>query len=79
MTAGPASTARLPAVDVDDDVDLAEWCYEQGWTDGLPVVAPTAEKVAAAVAASGRSAARWCASTRNDGGRSPSNTSRSTL
>ena len=35
-------------------VDLIEFCYEQGWTDGLPVVPPTQEKVAAAVAATGR-------------------------
>lgn len=24
-----------------------EWCYQQGWTDGLPVVPPTEERVAA--------------------------------
>lgn len=41
-------------VEVRDDVDLVEYCYEQGWTDGLPVVAPTPARVAAAVAASGR-------------------------
>ena len=31
--------------------------FARGWTDGLPVVIPTAEKVAAMVAASGRDAA----------------------
>ena len=36
------------------DTDPIEFCFEQGWTDGLPVVPPTPEKVAAAVAASGR-------------------------
>lgn len=36
-------------------VDPVEYCHEQGWTDGLPVVPPTPEKVAAAVEASGRS------------------------
>ncbi len=41
-------------VDVDDDVDLVEYCYAQGWTDGLPVVAPTPARVAAAVEATGR-------------------------
>jgi hypothetical protein len=41
-------------LEVSDGIDLVEYCYEQGWTDGLPVVAPTPEKVAAAVAASGR-------------------------
>ncbi len=25
--------------------DEAEWCFEQGWTDGLPVVPPTEERV----------------------------------
>jgi hypothetical protein len=43
-------------LDVDDDIDLVEYCYEQGWTDGLPVVPPTPEKVAAMVAACGRPA-----------------------
>ena len=32
--------------------DLVEWYFEQGWTDGLPVVPPTPETVAAMVAAS---------------------------
>jgi hypothetical protein len=44
----------LRTLDVDDGIDLVEYCYEQGWTDGLPVVPPTPEKVAASVAASGR-------------------------
>lgn len=35
------------------DVDLVEWYYEQGFSDGLPLVPPTPEKVAAAVAALG--------------------------
>jgi len=38
---------------VDAGVDLVEWYYEQGYSDGLPVVPPTPEKVAAAVAALG--------------------------
>jgi len=46
----------LPTLDVDDGIDLIEFCYDQGWTDGLPVVPPTPEKVAAAVDASGRGA-----------------------
>ncbi|MCZ6647075.1 MAG: hypothetical protein O7B79_12645 [SAR324 cluster bacterium] len=33
--------------------DLVEWYFEQSWTDGLPVVPPTAEKIAAAVQALG--------------------------
>jgi len=37
-----------------DEADLIEFCYAQGWTDGLPVVPPTPDKVAAAVEACGR-------------------------
>jgi hypothetical protein len=33
--------------------DLVEWYFEQGWTDGLPVVPPTRAKVDAMVAALG--------------------------
>ncbi|MGD9615830.1 MAG: hypothetical protein AB7H90_04975 [Alphaproteobacteria bacterium] len=39
---------RVPA-----GTDLVEWYFEQGWTDGLPVVPPTRETVDAAVAALG--------------------------
>jgi hypothetical protein len=38
---------------VQDDVDLVEYYYERGFTDGLPVVPPTPEKIAAMVAALG--------------------------
>jgi hypothetical protein len=34
-------------VEWDDVVEAIERCYELGWTDGLPVVPPTAERVAA--------------------------------
>src|SRR5665213_2979573 len=40
--------SRVPA-----GIDLVEWYFEQGWTDGLPVVPPTGERVAACVAALG--------------------------
>ncbi|MGH7092919.1 MAG: hypothetical protein ACREFB_05230, partial [Stellaceae bacterium] len=33
--------------------DLVEWYYDQGVTDGLPVVPPTGEKIAACIAALG--------------------------
>ncbi len=46
--------APLPTLPVEDGIDPIEFCYDQGWTDGLPVVPPTPEKVEAAVAASGR-------------------------
>jgi hypothetical protein len=41
-------------IDVGEDIDLIEYCFEQGWTDGLPVVPPVPEKVETTVAASGR-------------------------
>jgi hypothetical protein len=34
-------------------VDLVEWYYEQGYSDGLPVVPPTPEKIAAMLRALG--------------------------
>ena len=40
-------TDRAGARPVAKGTDLVEWYFEQGWTDGLPVVPPTAEKVAA--------------------------------
>ena len=52
---------------VSADTDLVEYSFERGFTDGLPVVPPTADKVAAIVAALGgdpqyveaRIAPRW--------------------
>ena len=32
-------------IDLDDPWQAIEACYEQGWTDGLPVVPPTEELV----------------------------------
>lgn len=32
-------------LEVPPGADEAEWCFEQGWTDGLPVVPPTEERV----------------------------------
>lgn len=57
---------------VPDDTDLVEYYYQQGMTDGLPVVPPTPEKVAAMLAALGgdpqkveaRVPPRWGALTR---------------
>jgi thiol-disulfide isomerase/thioredoxin len=37
------------------DTDLMELCYDRGWTDGLPVVPPTAERVLAMLAGTARS------------------------
>ncbi|MQA06593.1 MAG: hypothetical protein GEV07_29115 [Streptosporangiales bacterium] len=37
-----------------DEQDFSEYAYEQGWTDGLPVVAPTPERVERMLAATDR-------------------------
>src|SRR5712671_2453877 len=42
------SVLRVPAT-----TDLLEWYFDQGWTDGLPVVPPTRELVDAIVEALG--------------------------
>ena len=42
---------QYEAVDLDDAIEL---CYRKGWTDGLPVVPPTEEKVRRFLAAAGR-------------------------
>jgi hypothetical protein len=44
----PALAAQVP-----EGTDLIEWYYEHGCSDGLPVVPPTAVKIAAAVTALG--------------------------
>ena len=44
------STAASP---VPEGTDLVEWYFEQGWGDGLPVVPPTPEKLAAMLEALG--------------------------
>jgi hypothetical protein len=52
-------TEALYRFDGSNDTDDQEMFFARGWTDGLPVVIPTAEKVAAMVAASGQNAADW--------------------
>ena len=39
------SSSRAPVHEVVDPLDAIEECYRRGWTDGLPVVPPTVEKV----------------------------------
>ena len=46
----PAETAELP----DDPLAFSLEAYRRGWTDGLPVIPPTQDRVAAMIAASGR-------------------------
>lgn len=45
--------AASPSVTVPEGTDLVEWYYEKGFSDGLPVVPPTPEKLAAMLAALG--------------------------
>ena len=52
MTATTKSS-ESDAADVARDVDLVEYYFERGWTDGLPVVPPTPETVTAMVDALG--------------------------
>jgi len=49
-TSQPTASPTIGAV---DQIDLVEWYFKQGWTDGLPVVPPTPETVAAMVTALG--------------------------
>lgn len=52
MSVTMANQPRL--ITLDDDYDaINAYFYEQGWTDGLPIVPPTEERVAAMIAGSG--------------------------
>jgi hypothetical protein len=51
--AAAQGTAEPNTLSVPAGTDLVEWYFAQGWTDGLPVVPPTREAVAACVAAMG--------------------------
>jgi hypothetical protein len=48
-----SEAATAEPLNVDDGVDLVEWYFGQGWSDGLPVVPPTPEKLAAMLRALG--------------------------
>jgi hypothetical protein len=52
LQAPPLASAPNPRT-VAEATDLIEWYYEQGWSDGLPLVPPTPEKIAAVVDALG--------------------------
>ena len=41
-----ASNRRAPTYQLADTLDAIEECYRRGWTDGLPVVPPTSDRVA---------------------------------
>jgi hypothetical protein len=49
----PAQTAGENKLRVPAGTNLVEWYFEQGWTDGLPVVPPTRAQVDAVVATLG--------------------------
>src|SRR5271165_5515588 len=48
-----SAEAEANVVLVPPETDLVEWYFEQGWTDGLPVVPPTRARVDAVVEALG--------------------------
>jgi hypothetical protein len=50
MTQASAQVHQVP----DDVLSAIDYCYEQGWTDGLPVVPPEASRVKAMLAFEGR-------------------------
>ncbi len=50
-------------------VDAIEFFYEQGWTDGLPIVPPTVDRVRAMVERSGRAASEVIAELPPKGGK----------
>jgi hypothetical protein len=45
---------RSRRIELADDADPIEACYERGWSDGLPVTPPTLERVAAMLAGTTR-------------------------
>jgi hypothetical protein len=51
--ARPAEVAEANVLRVPAGTDLVEWYFDQGWTDGLPIVPPTRASVDAAVEALG--------------------------
>jgi hypothetical protein len=48
------ATVEVTGREAVDPLAAIEFCYAQGWTDGLPVVPPTEERVAAFLAVLGR-------------------------
>src|SRR5271155_1870210 len=65
--AAEAGVPRAPQRVVESGTDLVEYYFELGWSDGLPVVPPTPDKIEAVVGALGgdpqaviaRVASRW--------------------
>ena len=44
------ATLEVTGREAIDPIAAIEFCYQQGWTDGLPVIPPTEERVAAFLA-----------------------------
>jgi hypothetical protein len=44
------ATIEVTGREAGDPIAAIEYCYQQGWTDGLPVIPPTEERVAAFLA-----------------------------
>jgi len=42
-----ATSKRAPIYEIADPLDAIDECYRRGWTDGLPVIPPTVERVTA--------------------------------
>ena len=53
VAATASETAATSLLRVPAGTDLVEWYFERGWTDGLPVVPPTRERIDEFVAALG--------------------------
>jgi hypothetical protein len=56
VVSGSKAGLTSSVVEIADPDDAIEFCYEQGWTDGLPVVPPTPARVARCLAGGGRPA-----------------------
>jgi hypothetical protein len=54
-TAAPHAS-RSASYDFDDIDEAIEYCYSQGWTDGLPILLPTERRVNAILSATSRGA-----------------------
>jgi len=52
---GDTTTGETTTVQWDSALEAIERCYELGWTDGLPVVPPTEQRVGEFIERSGRS------------------------
>jgi hypothetical protein len=46
----PQATIEVTGREAVDPIAAMEYCYQQGWTDGLPVIPPTEERVTACLA-----------------------------